>query len=120
MLESALLSLPTSASLAQWWVAACLWTGAVYVVVRAVDGATAKILGPRARMALYSLVLVRLVLPPAWSSPLGVVDLGGDEPAPQAAVEADASATAAALGAAQAEITIPWLSRRAGVEAPAD
>jgi beta-lactamase regulating signal transducer with metallopeptidase domain len=115
MLES---TLPTASSLAQWWVAACLWTGAVYIVVRAVDGATAKVLGPRARMALYSLVLVRLVLPPAWSSPLGLVDRGGDAQATEAAVDADATATAAALGAAQAEITIPWLSRQAGVEAP--
>ncbi|MEZ4380693.1 MAG: M56 family metallopeptidase [Nannocystaceae bacterium] len=115
MLET---TLPDAPSLAQWWVAACLWTGAVYLVVRALDGATARILGPRARMALYALVLVRLVLPPAWSSPLGVLPLGADAPA-SAAVAPDASATAALVAAAQAEIAIPWLSRQAGAEVPA-
>ncbi|MEM6991958.1 MAG: M56 family metallopeptidase [Myxococcota bacterium] len=85
-----------------WLGLATLWTAAVYIVVRLLDGGLRRVLGPRARMALYALVLVRLVMPPDWSTPVGVAGLPqSDQPA----------ASGAAFGMAQPEIAVPWLSR---------
>ena len=83
-----------------WLLEILVWTGAVFVVVRLADVVLSRWLGPRARMALYALVFVRLMLPPSYASPLGLAPSAA-EPAPDATSEL-AEPTA---------VAIPWLSR---------
>jgi MYXO-CTERM domain-containing protein len=74
----------------------------VFVVVRAMDAGLARVLGPRIRMTLYALVLLRVVLPTDFSTPLGL--LGAIEPEPASTAELAAELEAPA-------IAVPWLSR---------
>lgn len=90
----------SEAAMLSWLLEVLVWTGVVFVIVRLADGLLSRWLGPRARMALYALVFVRLVLPPGYASPLGLAP-GATEPAPLAASE---------LGDPTA-VTVPWLSR---------
>ncbi len=93
---------------AQWLVAVSLLSGGVFVVVRFADALLARIVGPRARMVLYSLVLVRLLLPVDWTSPVGL--LGGGQ-ASVAAATATPAAAAPSIALEAPTIAVPWLSR---------
>ncbi len=90
-----------------WWWQVTLWTVGVFVLVRLLEGRLARVVSARGRMALYGLVALRLVLPPDWSAPVGVV---GHSRLVAAGPPAAAS-VAAPTGAAA--VQIPWLSRHA-------
>ena len=90
------------ASPLQWLVVITLLSGGVFVIVRALDAGLVRVLGPRIRMTLYALVLLRVMLPLDVSTPLGM--LGASEP--------ETASTAALATELEAPvIEVPWLSR---------
>lgn len=102
---------------ATWWWQVTLWTVGVFFVVRLVEGRLSRVVSARGRMALYGLVALRLVAPPDWAAPVGVV--GQTQAIRAAEPDRVAASTAAAVVSAVPDIELPMLSRTHGTEAVA-
>lgn len=57
-----------------------LWTGAAWLVARGLDGLLRRHMAPAWRLPLYAVVLVRLLLPLEWQSPLTVLPQPSSSP----------------------------------------
>jgi beta-lactamase regulating signal transducer with metallopeptidase domain len=88
----------TGRGIPAWLWLVTLWTGAAWLVARTLDGLLRRQLAPAWRIPLYAVVLVRLLLPLDWSSPLSPLP----SPSP-----AQATNAAPAQGVAGAEALRP-------------
>ncbi len=86
-----------------WLLATTLWTALLFVAARLIDAALTRRVSPAWRVLLYGVVVLRLVLPFDWSSPIGLVEHGVAAPGSAAATFVRALVPAAPA----AEFTAP-------------
>ncbi len=65
-----------------WLLVITAWTGAIWLVARGADRLLRRRVSAAWRMPLYGLVLVRLLLPVDWASPLSLMSLTAPTPSP--------------------------------------
>ncbi|MFO0631684.1 MAG: M56 family metallopeptidase [Nannocystaceae bacterium] len=106
-------------SLVGWWVTTTLLSLVVLAVAAVADLALRRFAAPGVRMALYVAVLVRVVLPADWHSPVGMVQTKIqasatviDAPNPAALASTPASAPIVIEGETTAAVDAsrPWLA----------
>lgn len=60
-----------------WTLSIALWCAAVFLACVVIDRLIARRVGAGVRIALYSLLLIRVAVPLGWSSPVGLVPAAG-------------------------------------------